>query len=188
MERDRPGGPEETYRGYQVYDQHYEKVGKVDVLFVDESDNPEFIGVKTGLLGTKATLIPMEIVRVNDRRGLMEVAADRDTISRAPAFEDDEEITPEHEADIHAHFGLEHPARERGGYGDYYSSEQALREEELRHSVDTEYGERRSEPLPPNGETTSAGPDVPPEVRPQTDATEAGSGRLRVYKRVQARG
>ena len=62
---------EEAYRDYTVYDQHYERVGRVDDLFVDENDQPEYIGVKTGLLGMKSTLIPMGIARVNDRRKLI---------------------------------------------------------------------------------------------------------------------
>ena len=133
---------EEAYKDYTVYDQHYEKVGRVDDLFVDENDQPEYIGVKTGFLGMKSTLIPMELVRVNDRRKLIEVAADKDTIRSGPAFDDDEEITPEHESRIYGYYGLEHPGsgQERGGYGGYYPSHT---EEELAGSVDTEYGESR---------------------------------------------
>ncbi len=112
----------ERYAGYQVYDRHYEKVGKVDDLFVDESDRPEYIGVKVGLLGTRSTLIPMEIVRVNDNRRLMEVASEKDTIQKGPAFDDDEEITPELEDRIYAHFGLTREgSAQSGGYGAYYS-------------------------------------------------------------------
>ena len=108
---------EEAYKDYTVYDQHYEKVGKVDDLFVDENDLPEYIGVKTGFLGMKSTLIPMELARVNDRRKLIEVAADKDTIRSGPAFDDDEEITPEHESRIYGYYGLEHPglAHDRAG-------------------------------------------------------------------------
>ncbi len=62
------------FDGYQIYDRHYEKVGKVDDLFVDENDVPEYIGVKTSLFGGPSTLIPMDIVRVNDLRQLVEVA------------------------------------------------------------------------------------------------------------------
>ena len=32
---------EKRFCGYEVYDHHYEKIGKVDDLFVDEQDNPE---------------------------------------------------------------------------------------------------------------------------------------------------
>src|SRR5918993_3718221 len=42
---------------------HYEKIGKIDDLFVDEDDNPEYVGVKMGFLGTRATLIPVDTSR-----------------------------------------------------------------------------------------------------------------------------
>ena len=32
---------EDRYAGYTVYDQHYEKIGNADDLFLDESDQPE---------------------------------------------------------------------------------------------------------------------------------------------------
>ncbi len=45
---------EERFAGYEVYDQNYEKIGKVDDLFVDENDNPEYIGVKMVSSGSAA--------------------------------------------------------------------------------------------------------------------------------------
>jgi hypothetical protein len=121
---DRFRGLGEAYSGYQVYDRNHEKIGKVDDLFVDENDQPEYIGVKTGLLGTKSTLIPMEMVRVNDQRKLLEVAAEKDKINDAPAFDAEQEITPEHEDRTYRHFGLERRGSHgvRGGYGEYYPS------------------------------------------------------------------
>src|SRR3712207_343260 len=55
---------EDLYSEYTVYDMHYEKVGKIDDLFVDENDNPEYVGVKMGFLGTRSTLIPVDIVQI----------------------------------------------------------------------------------------------------------------------------
>jgi uncharacterized protein (TIGR02271 family) len=123
------------FEGYQVYDQHYEKVGKVDDLFVDENDVPEYIGVKTGLFGGPSTLIPMDIVRMNDLRQLVEVASDKDTIKNAPSFGDDAEITAGFEERVYAHFGAtrEAPPTNRGGYGAYYGENP---------EVDVVYGER----------------------------------------------
>ena len=117
---------EDRVAGYTVYDVNYEKIGKVDDLFVDEDDNPEYIGVKTGFLGTKSTLIPVELVRVNDRRGLVEVGADKDMVKDGPGIDDDEVITPEYEDRVHAHYGLgkgRQGAARKGAYGDYYGSE-----------------------------------------------------------------
>jgi hypothetical protein len=176
---------EQAYGEYTVYDQHYEKVGKVDDLFVDENDQPEYIGVKTGLLGMKSTLIPIELVRVNDRRKLVEVAADEETIKHAPAFDDDGDITPDYEDRVHGYFGLERPAHMQGssGYGGYYDSPtDASRDEELRRSVDTEYGERTgaSTGTTSSGTTSSGARDLdvplddhPPEYHPPQEEPAA---------------
>lgn len=171
---------EQAYGEYTVYDQHYEKVGKVDDIFVDENDQPEYIGVKMGFLGTKSTLIPIELVRVNDRRKLLEIAADSESIKHAPTFDNDGDITPEYENSVHGYFGLERPPHMQGsgGYGGYYDSpvEDAAREEDLRRSVDTDYGERTgssagssissTEPAPTGGGTTGGtNLDVPLDDR-----------------------
>jgi PRC-barrel domain protein len=180
-------GPAEAYKDYTVYDQHYEKVGKVDDLFVDENDQPEYIGVKMGLFGTKSTLIPIELVRVNDLRKLIEVAADEETIKHAPTFHDDSDITPEYEHGVYGYFGLEPPGsgREGGSYGGYYASDtDPYRDEELRRSVDTEYGERvgsselSPERSPSSGEVGETNLDIPLEdsghTGSSTDLTGTG--------------
>ncbi|MDP9488087.1 MAG: PRC-barrel domain-containing protein, partial [Actinomycetota bacterium] len=51
---------EDRFAGYTVYDHSDQKIGKVDDLFVDENDQPEYIGVKMGFLGTRSTLIPFQ--------------------------------------------------------------------------------------------------------------------------------
>ena len=71
---------EYDFADYTVYDREYEKIGKVDDLFVDENDQPEYIGVKMGFLGNKSTLIPIELVRINEKRKLVEVVADKETV------------------------------------------------------------------------------------------------------------
>ena len=38
---------EERYSRYEVYDRDGEKIGKVDDLFVDGDDQPDYIRVKT---------------------------------------------------------------------------------------------------------------------------------------------
>jgi hypothetical protein len=156
------------FDGYQIYDRHYEKVGKVEDLFVDENDVPEYIGVKTSLFGGPSALIPMDIVRVNDVRQLVEVASDKDTIEKAPSFDDDAEITAEFEERVYAHFGAtrESPLAGRGGYGAYH--------DEIADDVDVAYGERSRAPESditapatpagyeyPAGDREAAGPPSP---------------------------
>ena len=120
---DRFAEGEHSLEGYQAYDVHYEKIGKVDDLFVDEDDNPEYIGVKMGFLGTRTTLIPVDIVRMNDKRRLVEVAADKETVKNGPTFSDDREITPEFERQVLDYYRVEtrQASMEREAYGAYYS-------------------------------------------------------------------
>ena len=157
---------QETYSHYKVYDQHYEEIGKVDDIFVDENDRPEYIGVKMGFLGLKSTVVPIGLVRVNDKRELIEVAASKDVIKNAPSFDDDEEISPEHEAQILSHYGLDRtsPARDRS-YGGYAGSGSA---------VDLEYGERDETSGRPVGRGERS-PELP-EERP-TSSREEIAGR-----------
>ena len=104
---ERFAGTEDRLLGYQVYDRHGEKIGKIDDLFVDDlNDQLEYIGVKTGFSGLRSTLIPTLVVRIDDERQLIEVFYSKDKVKDAPTFEDLEEITAEFEREVHSYFGL----------------------------------------------------------------------------------
>jgi sporulation protein YlmC with PRC-barrel domain len=140
---------EEKYEDYKVYDNQGEKIGKVDDLFVDETDREEYIGVKMGFLGMKSTLIPMDIVRVNEGERSIEVSESKDHVKSAPSFDDDEDITPDYEERIRSHFGLESLDTSGAGYGAYQetrSNEEYANRESLAHDAgdDTREYEDRS--------------------------------------------
>ena len=205
---------EDKYEGYTVYDNRGEKIGKVDDLFIDEADREEYIGVKMGFLGRKSTLIPMDIVRVNEADKAVEVSESKDHVKDAPAFDDDEDITPEYEDRIRSHFGLESPtatSRSRGSYGAYSDtadedreegqdySEQVGRTDRESSTADAEHGERTGSSSGTTAGTTggsaegfggeeSAG-DQGPSGRPvsrQTEETETfeEGGRTKVRRRI----
>ena len=92
---------------YHVYDKHYERIGRVDDVFIDERDAVSYVGVKMGFFGTNSTLVPVEIVRVNDLRRLIEVDEDAETIKHAPHFGHNETVSPELEDRVRTYFGLE---------------------------------------------------------------------------------
>ena len=156
---------------YSVYDSHYEKIGKVDDVFVDEGDRALYVGVKMGFLGTSSTLIPTEIIRVNDRRRLIEVSEPAETIKHAPHFGSNEQLLPELENHVRTYFGLE-PLRA--------SPEHAPREPDTAGRlgpdirVDTEPGERagqqeRYPPSPGGLPPVERAPQPPPESTPSLD-------------------
>src|SRR5215203_4480333 len=109
---------EDQYAGYTVVDETGAKIGKVDDLFLDESDRPEYFGVKMGFLGTSSTLIPADITTINNEQGFIEVSQPKDTVKDGPAFDDDREITPEYENEVRSYYGLG-PIETSGSYGDY---------------------------------------------------------------------
>jgi uncharacterized protein (TIGR02271 family) len=125
---------EDRFAGYEVYDQNGEKIGKVDDLFVDESDSPEYIGVKMGFLGTSSTLIPWEAVSsTDDERRAITVATDKEMAKNGPAFDDDREITPELEQQVYSYYGLSRSSgSESSGSYEAYQGAETTEEDELR--------------------------------------------------------
>jgi sporulation protein YlmC with PRC-barrel domain len=172
---------EEKYEDYKVYDNQGEKIGKVDDLFVDETDREEYIGVKMGFLGLKSTLIPMEIVRVNEGERTIEVSESKNHVRNAPSFDDDEDITPYYEDRIRSHFGLESPGSSESGYGGY----------DDRSSADPEYGnteesEESSEAGSSLGSTGSSTDETNREASTtrHTEETIQEDGRTKIRRRV----
>jgi uncharacterized protein (TIGR02271 family) len=115
---DRFTAVEDQYAGYTVVDESGSKIGKVDDLFLDESDQPEYFGVKMGFLGTSSTLIPADIATINNEQGFIEVSQPKSTVQDGPAFDDDREITPEYENEVRSYYGLG-PIERSGSYEDY---------------------------------------------------------------------
>jgi uncharacterized protein (TIGR02271 family) len=189
---------EDRYAAYTVYDQSYEKIGNVDDLFVDENDSPEYIGVKMGFLGTRSTLIPFEMARVNDARQLIKVKADKETLKNGPTFDEDREITPELEKEVYSYYGLKRTQTigKSGSYGSYYSDEGtgAGTVGPGMSMGDTETGQFREHAAHDEGVHQSRGDDLADEDELRVQRAEeeliAGTrqreaGSIRVRKRVR---
>ena len=188
---------EDRYAGYSLYDQHYEKIGNADDLFLDESNQPEYIGVKMGFLGA-TTLIPFQMARVNDTRQTIKVAADKETIKNGPTFDDEREITPKFEKEVYSYYGLQRTQiiGNTGSYGSYYSDEGTDAGTVGRGVTmgDTETGEFREHAAYDEGVNQSRGDDLEDEDELRVQRTEeelvAGTrqreaGSIRVRKRVR---
>ena len=195
---------QDQYAGYTVYDNAGSKIGKVDDLFLDENDTPEYIGVKMGFLGTRSTLIPMEAATVDESSGSITVSSDKETVKNGPSFDDDQEITPDYENEVRGYYGLG-AAQSSGSYGEYEGSgsttgagttgsTEAGTVGPGMSSGDTESGEFREHDPADEGVTQSQGDDLADqdelrvqrseeELRAGTREREAGS--VKVRKRVR---
>jgi uncharacterized protein (TIGR02271 family) len=189
---------EDRFAGYEVYDQAGEKIGKVDDLFVDEGDQPEYVGVKMGFLGMSSTLIPWQLVTPDEGSGRLTAATDKETAKNGPAFDDDREITPEFEQQVYSYYGLQSASgsESSGSYGSYYSEEstEAGTVGAGMSMGDTETGEFREHAVTDEGVNQSRGDDLADEDELRVQRTEeelaAGTrereaGALNVRKRVR---
>jgi uncharacterized protein (TIGR02271 family) len=187
---------EDRFAGYEVYDPTGSKIGKVDDLFVDEGDQPEYIGVKMGLLGTRSTLIPWELVEVREDEGRIIASLDKDRVKDGPAFNDDREITPEFENEVYSYYGLQQigSTEDRGSYADYTSGTTGDAAGPGMAMGDTETGEFREHAADDEGVNQSRGDDLADEDELRVQRTEeelaAGTrereaGQLKVRKRVR---
>ena len=117
---------EDGFAGYTVYDSNHEKMGKVDDLFMDANDRPEYIGVKMGFLDTHSTLIPFEMATVDEERKTIVLSTDKQTAKNGPSFDDDREITPEFENEVYSYYGFQRPSTiEQSGTYAAQSAEQS---------------------------------------------------------------
>jgi uncharacterized protein (TIGR02271 family) len=107
--------PEERYAQYGIYDQYGEKIGLLSDLFVDENDEPEYVGVEPGLPGNRSVLVPVEVISVDDRLRRMAVSHPRSLVETAPSLGHEDEVTPEFERRVRIHYGLDAEERTRSG-------------------------------------------------------------------------
>jgi uncharacterized protein (TIGR02271 family) len=107
------GTPEQRYAEYAIYDQYGERIGPLSDLFVDENNEPEYVGVETRLPANRSVLVPAEAITVDDRLRRMVVSHPRSLVETAPSLGHEDEVTPEFERRVRAHYGLE--AEERAG-------------------------------------------------------------------------
>jgi uncharacterized protein (TIGR02271 family) len=193
---------EDQYAGYAVYDPDGAKIGKVDDLFLDENDQPEYIGVKMGFLGTSSTLIPMDVVSVDQTQRSLTVSQPKSTVQNGPAFDDDREITPEYEAEVRSFYGLEATNGGSGSYSDYYDESGAATTGATSAGTvgpgmstgDTETGEFLEHDSHDEGVSQSRGDDLEDEdelrVQRSEEELRAGTrereaGAMRIRKRVR---
>jgi ribosomal 30S subunit maturation factor RimM len=165
---------------YSIYDSHYERIGRVDDVVQGDDNRVSYIGVKTGLFGTNSTLVPVEIVRVNDKRRLIEISETKETISHAPHFGQDEDVTPELEDRVRSYFGLEPllPSQETEvSYPSVASGGTPFGPDER---VDLEPGERARA----QEEQRLRGPERLEEDGPQGSAPEEAGGEEPVSRRA----
>ncbi|MDQ2755173.1 MAG: PRC-barrel domain-containing protein, partial [Actinomycetota bacterium] len=88
-----------------VYGPDGDKIGGVGQIYLDDqSGQPSWVTVKTGLFGTKESFVPVVDAQLT-AEGL-QVPYSKDQVKDAPQVEADGQITPDEEAELYRHYGL----------------------------------------------------------------------------------
>jgi uncharacterized protein (TIGR02271 family) len=101
----------QTWRGRTVVDPDGDKIGSIEDVYLDrQSGEAEWIVVKTGLLGTRVSFVPIRDARLDGDD--VRVGYDKDKVKDAPNVESDGELSPEEERALYEYYG-------RSDYGEW---------------------------------------------------------------------
>jgi uncharacterized protein (TIGR02271 family) len=94
-----------TLSGATVRDPAGKKIGKVAQVYLDDqSGQPEWVTVRTGLFGTKESFVPLAAARLDGDE--LVVDATKDKVAGAPQVDEDSHISAAEEAEIYRYYGI----------------------------------------------------------------------------------
>jgi uncharacterized protein (TIGR02271 family) len=96
--------------GSDVYDETGSKIGSASEVYLDDqSGQPEWVTVRTGMFGTKESFVPIRDADLTDDGVRVHVSKDR--VKDAPRIDADGHLSPQEEQELYRYYGL-------GGSGD----------------------------------------------------------------------
>jgi uncharacterized protein (TIGR02271 family) len=91
--------------GKDVYDQSGNKIGSASEVYLDdESGQPEWVTVRTGLFGTKESFVPIRDADLTDDG--VRVSVSKDQVKDAPKIDTDGHLSPQEEQELYRYYGL----------------------------------------------------------------------------------
>jgi uncharacterized protein (TIGR02271 family) len=96
------------WRGSNAVDSNGDTLGTVEEIYMNtETGKPEWVAVKTGMVGSKVSFIP--VAEASQSNGDVRVPYDKQQVKDAPTAEPDGELSQEEEASLYRHYGLAYP-------------------------------------------------------------------------------
>ena len=91
--------------GQDVYDEAGEKIGSASEVYLDdETGQPEWVTVTTGLFGTKESFVPIRDADLTDDG--VRVPVSKDQVKDAPKIDTDGHLSPQEEQELYRYYGL----------------------------------------------------------------------------------
>jgi uncharacterized protein (TIGR02271 family) len=106
-----------SLRGRVLRDRDGDKIGKVDEIYFDnETDQPTWALVNTGLFGTKSTFVPIQNATMQSDDDLR-VPFEKSHVKDAPNIEADGELSHAEEERLYHHYSMSYGESTKGGRG-----------------------------------------------------------------------
>ncbi|WP_116451964.1 DUF2382 domain-containing protein [Blastococcus litoris] len=91
--------------GQDVYDESGEKIGSAaEVYLDDETGQPEWVTVRTGMFGTKESFVPIRDADLTDDGVRVPVSKER--VKDAPKIDTDGHLSPQEEQELYRYYGM----------------------------------------------------------------------------------
>jgi uncharacterized protein (TIGR02271 family) len=155
--------------GRDIYGSDGSKIGTaVQVYADDETGEPEWLSVRTGLFGTKESFVPLSDARVSGDR--VTVSYDKAFVKDAPNIDADGHLSQDEERELYAYYNRSDYDTTAGtAAGDRYDNTSGNR---------TGYDERRDTARPTTDDAMTVSEE---RLDVGTEQREAGRARLRKY-------
>ena len=158
-----------SWQGATMVDADGDKVGTIESIYLDDqTGEPEWALVNTGLFGTKSSFVPL--AQATSSGDQVQVPYDKQLIKAAPKMDPDQHLSEAEEQQLWRHYGLD--------YGRGYTTDTADRDRDGVYDrvQDTAVGRDTSGPTTDQAMTRSE-----EELRVGTQTRERGRARLRKY-------
>jgi len=94
-------------RGQELYDRDGDKIGTIEEIYLDnQTDQPEWALVNTGMFGTKSTFVPLQ--QADEDGDTLRVPFEKGQVKDAPKVDPDGQLSQREEAELYSHYGLDY--------------------------------------------------------------------------------
>jgi uncharacterized protein (TIGR02271 family) len=171
----------QNWQGRTMVDPAGDKLGTIDAIYLDDdTGQPEWATVTTGLFGTKTTFVPLAHARAMGAS--VQVPYQKAQVTDAPNTQADRQLSQDQEAELYRHYGLDYTeSRSHSGLPGGTTGQEIDPRERDRDGIsddvqDTAVGRDTSGPTTDDAMTRSE-----EELQVGTQTHERGRARLRKY-------
>ena len=174
--------------GATAHDPSGDKIGRIgQVYYDDDTDQPKWVTVHTGLFGTNESFVPLQGARFEG--GIATLGYDKQKIKNAPNVDDDRHLSPDEEAQLYRYYDIGgYNQRGTGDVQDRGRHRATSGRQRNRGTADDDLGDRndarrgRTRGRDTSGRTTDAAMTRSEEqLRVGTETHETGRARLRKH-------